>query len=880
MKSANRLALFSALCVGAVALLGCPPEKKPQDEEGLPEFCATEADCPDPNLFVCNQATQKCEPSCTRKEDCSADVRGEYALDYCASNLGCQCDDLRCVASLCGSDADCGSQVCRNGQCVAPPAASSVASCEITPDFVAVRAGSKVRFWVSTWDANKAPVVLTEGATWSSTHGAVTAAGTSGRTVEFDVAASGTVVGPVDAVQATAGSATCKAKVLVLPGSVPSGSLDVLLTDELTGRPISGATVVATTPTAPVTTHDTQTTDGNGYARLTVSSGKTTVTAFHAEYNYLTIANYDTGSASADARFLSMVVRRNQVAKYGGYKGTFQNVPQTSNVHAGIAGMSLPGSILDLSQTQLLGPSTPTDINLGSIEQKGLPIPAGVYLGFSQDVIKPTYAAQGLAGVCYDGAAPNESAISTGTCGVRSAWAMSGDVAISQLPLDAFGNGLSGIKFDEMLSKVLPLFKTFTSSVRRDVQFSLKTTTKLTNGEYDFNTSDYVTVDHDFKGVPLAFNFAVSAPDLPKFGGTYVDGVIVLGGALAPGRGVVPLGLGAGVNTNPADAKSDIQGELKSPGLIGLRMAPTHSGLEGTDYGVIALAVSLKSATNAALGVASSALFARVPNNRIAFDPGGAAPVSLGSSFLNMPENAKFNYTNSAVGAIGARSFRFTTNPGLTGSTMVRVAFTDTNDKRWVVLFDQAEGGFSLPAAPGGALPDRLFHTNNSNGERSDMVVQAIRINDNPSGGGSDVGFARLVELNSINADRLSDFLTGFSFVSYSRPKIRWVAPANAGEAVTGSVKVRVSSFKIGTNTADDGFVRLTFANGSGSCTPVDGNVETGAGTGEVSMSIPAGCTGQNVTLTATLFQNPPPGGGAATAVTPPVSSSIQANVQ
>ena len=48
--------------------------------------------------FFCNLATSKCEPGCHVKSDCGAAARGQYALAYCATGLGCQCDEGRCVA--------------------------------------------------------------------------------------------------------------------------------------------------------------------------------------------------------------------------------------------------------------------------------------------------------------------------------------------------------------------------------------------------------------------------------------------------------------------------------------------------------------------------------------------------------------------------------------------------------------------------------------------------------------------------------------------------------------------------------------------------------------------------------------------------------------
>src|SRR5687768_5500239 len=114
----NTLSVLAALL--SLGLLSCP--SKPEGPGGTADAgsgdCLDDVDCADPNLFFCNQTTLKCEASCRSKNDCTASVRGQFALDYCAGGLGCQCDEGRCVSSLCSSDADSAGQACRNGQCV------------------------------------------------------------------------------------------------------------------------------------------------------------------------------------------------------------------------------------------------------------------------------------------------------------------------------------------------------------------------------------------------------------------------------------------------------------------------------------------------------------------------------------------------------------------------------------------------------------------------------------------------------------------------------------------------------------------------------------------------------------------------------------------
>ena len=864
--------------------------------------CFEDIDCPNAQLFFCNTTTSKCEPACRTPADCTATVRKQYALDYCASGLGCQCDEGKCVGSLCSADVDCGAtQVCRSGKCIDAPAASTVASCAVIPDYVVMKQGEKARFWVSAWSATKDPVVVKDGISWSSAiAGTVTLSGSAtASSTEFTAGAANT--GPEAAVKASIGGKDCFAKVLVLPSAAPAANtVNVIVVDELSGRPVVGADVLATKPADGASLGAAVVTDTKGFANVPVPAGNTTVTVsiFATDYNYLTVANYDmTGS-----RFLSFVLRRNQVDKYGGFKGNFNNVPMTSNVHVALSGASIAGSITDLSIAQLLGPSVLTRVKIGTaIDQMNVPLPAGVFLGFTTEKIKDNVSAQGLAGTCDTGnASADATAIANGTCGTRSSWALAGDIPLGDLPIDAFTGGVDNIDFGKVLSRIIPIFKKFNSSIIRDVEFSLKTAPNKTDGGSgkDFtDTSAFTTSNHDFvqrdsttpsSSVPLAFNFATRVPDLPKFRGTYVDAALILGGAIVPGRGVVPLGIGAGVNTTPADAKTDVQSELPSAGLVSLRMAPTHNGIEGNDYGVIALGLSLKSVQDVSAGLATSAIFSRVAQNKLAFDPKAtmaSSVVDLGASFPAFPESAHYNYSDVAVPTLGGRTFKFAdqTLSGAAGSSVVRVVFTDASEHRWVVYLDPAQvtAGFVLPK-PSGTYADRTFNDGLSTGERSGLLVQHVRLNDNPSGAGASITFNKLVEFNSTNADRLLDFTTGFSLIDYLKPAMSWKTPGADGATVAkgSQVIVVVKGFKVGATTAEgDGFVRLSFLPANASCGDVDTKTDASMGKGEISITVPAACvlgtTAMPASMTATLINNL---GGLP--IAPPVSSVRTAIIQ
>ncbi len=848
MNALTRLVLMMGLlCVGPV-LNGCasdeatePPLTPPGDPNAP---CTVDQDCPDPAFFFCNKVVSRCEAACRTREDCGAAKRREYALAECDSNpLGCQCDQGKCVASLCSRDADCQSgQVCRDGRCVAPPPASSASACQLTPDFVIGRSGTQVRFDVTVTDGAGKPVVLSEGIRWAAAGAAVTGEGT-GSSATFTLAAPSQAV---EAVEARVGTATCRARVTVLDAGVPGGQVRVVVTDELSGRPLQEALVVVADATGIIT--GSGRTDAGGLA-LVPATGVVSLTAFHADYGYLTLAHYDTASGSRD---LSLPLRRNPLELYGGAKGTFRNLPATANLHLGFAGLSTPGLGLDVAPEQQMGPSETVNVNLGGLARE-LVLPAGAYVALPSSPVRAEYGAPGVAGIC-DASLPGlgnaEEAIRSGMCGTRTAWALAGDVPPTELPPSLFGPTLD---VNQVLAQSIPLLRRFQSSVVRDVQFRLRPTPGASSGAPDFrDIAHFTSVDHDFQQLPLGFQFAVRVPSLPRYRGAFLDGAFVLGTAGVPGRGSVPLGLGIAVNVSPADPNTDLQAGLPAPGLVSVRMAPTHHGLEGSAYRLIVLATSNAALNDTSMGAASSALVE--PLASLSFDPKGGAPVQVSGGFLPIPDGARYNFTPAPYRGLEGRQFRFLTDPGLSGATLLRIVFTNRVGHRWTVLLDpvRATSGVRLlvPPAP---FEDRTYFGDVS-GTRSMLLVQALSAHRPESGSGLDP--VALAEADDVNLERLGDFTRAWSALDYRRPEVSWLVPESDGLSVAreSTVRVRTTGFRVGSGPTDDGYVQLSFA-GSATCEgqTVRGDVDASQGRGEVELRLPPGCSGLSMFMTATL---------------------------
>jgi hypothetical protein len=309
-------------------------------------------------------------------------------------------------------------------------------------------------------------------------------------------------------------------------------------------------------------------------------------------------------------------------------------------------------------------------------------------------------------------------------------------------------------------------------------------------------------------------------------------------------------------------------------------MAPTHHGAEGSNYGILVGAVSAKALTDASAGLALSALFPRMPGNALKFDPTGASPIDLSTQkFPAYIEGVKYNFTDTAQAALAARTFKLASGTAPTGIQIVRVMWTDGNEHHWDAFVDPATAaaGFVLPKPPSG-LADRTYETGLTTGARSDMVVQGLKTQ--VDGSGADITYTQEVELDDNNLDTITDQLSAFSVVFYAKPKVTFKTPAagTASIAKSSKITVKVTNFKIGTTSADDGVVHLSFDNAGAAITGCDAanlSTETTAGNGELDYTLPAACAGSAVTMTATLYKPDTSG-----PVAPPVSTNMTLAIQ
>jgi hypothetical protein len=586
----------------------------------------------------------------------------------------------------------------------------------------------------------------------------------------------------------------CTANVWVYAGLQPADGKRVIVIDELSGRPIPGA-VVAIGGT-------TVATDALGvasFASLTPGTPET-VSVFEPAHDYVTVVNITRDD-------MLIPIRRNADQAWGGFQGKFTNLPSDASLHIGMAGTSMPGSFVDLSFSQLVGPDSPTIWNLGG-QNTCSDIPSGVVVGMGGTApFKGTFGVVGSAGVCSD-----EATIEAGLCGTRSAWALMGDIPIFELNLSQIAN-FTDIGAIPVLVPVLPATSRFDSQVKRDVSFGLAngatenfpacneptksggwSSTPIPNYP-DFTNSAAFPSEDLAPQIPLAFRTFVDVPKLPQVqvNGTpqYLEGAILLGGSIVPSRGVVPLGLTSALgSTDEYRTNGFLIGDSGQNGVIKLHMAPNSGGVEGCEYGVVVMALSTSQLAQNSAASSVSALIAF--EDKLTFEgaPDPSVDISFPGGFLPIPQGASYDYRGST----------FTPpEPGIAGAAFYRVAFFDNSGLRWLVYF--ASGTVNVPSPPLGTADRTMAGDDPRTDLKSTQVGSAFALTafGTTSVGESDVlghlfDFAPTPGDDTLNASSLVLFTNAFSFHELDYPAVKIISPVNGESVLCSGVSVEVEA--------------------------------------------------------------------------------------
>ncbi|MBI5549196.1 MAG: hypothetical protein HY901_35370, partial [Deltaproteobacteria bacterium] len=762
MRTGKPLTLAACL---ALALSACPGEKNPPPAPGPdagcdpadpvcnPPECQTPEDCGDVRLFDC--LGNACVAACTTKADCAAHpAHGNGPWPGCENGM-CLCDARTCVSSVCSADGECAQgQVCRSGACGSPDIGPD--SCEVVPELVVMRKDEAVTFTVTAFKGNAVSLLGPNAFTWTSGDPSVGKVDENG-TFKGVAASGGYKDGAVRSTVKALPSVSCSARVMVLD-AISEGAR-VVVVDEITHRLVPDAKVVLNGVTL---TEDAAMKGLHTVATVT-SATPTVLSVFHHDYGYVSLV----GITKTD---LLVPLRHNPNAtKGGGFKGTFTSFPD-SEVSFGLAGVSLAGNFTDVDLNALSSHAQPTELTFNG-QTRTADLPSAVMLGMGARHFKEGYQAWGYPGVC-----PDEAATLAGECGVSAGFGLMGTVPITAAT-PFLNEVFAGQAIDpsKALAVALPYLKSFKSAIVRDISYKLKTVPADPSILYA-DAEAFPKKDLN-PTIALSLKQTVVVPDLPASKGTQLEGVVVVAGGLVPGRGLIPLGLTAGTDTL-ADCttgcakngkvvgvdvaeETPLQLAYHDDGKLGLRMAPNHSGIEGSRYGVLTLAMSSAGA---------------MPN-------GATVSSALVTTLASMPNGTEVSYTSAGflgfaeTGAYDYRSGKFEATTLVSGATFHRAVFTTEAGRHWTVYFNQ--NAFDLPKPPTGfedrTMSDGKDRSASPNSARAPIAWWAIKASDQEQG----VGIDGLFDFAFGRAMGLSSYVNGFSTYSVT-PTVAFVAPSGA----------------------------------------------------------------------------------------------------
>jgi hypothetical protein len=555
-------------------------------------------------------------------------------IAICHSSTECKtagqvCEEGICLAPACGGDSECtgAGQACINGKCATAPAASQVDHCVITPNPGDVNQGSTTQLSVIAKDAGDKPLHFSQF-TWAATGpGTIDQTGLVKGTGKGDITVTATVAG---------GAKSCTATVHGY-ASVASGSLRVTVINMHSKEPVVGAKIVLDTAPTP------QFSGADGSYTFTGITGAHDVHVFAEGYHFTSFIGVTT-SASAATDLLVPIQSYVKIARRNGFQGRMtETCPPASSadslsavcepftplqspgesVHLAFFGSAIPNSLLDLSVDTLLGPLHSVTITLGG-SSKPLNLPRGLVLGVASNMFGTSDY------TLYSDA------------GKRALWGIGGNVNLASV-VSALGPLLqtSGSTLDvgALLPQLLPLF----SKLQAGALTGVEAPPPVADGQ----TGTTKPVDIPLT-TPLRLRMAPVSPDLPKLDGKYVDGVVVVAGAMAYPQGFIPLGLTAGLSAK--DANKANTAKVLDPtcdasanpaacatSKLPFKMAPANGGAEGSKYGLALLALNFGGIAPGSTGqVAVSGLVNTMDTVKYT-TPDQPAPAPTLPAYLNLP---------------------------------------------------------------------------------------------------------------------------------------------------------------------------------------------------------------------------------------------------
>jgi hypothetical protein len=617
----------------------------------------------------------------------------------CDAPKTCSLEKL-CKPPICQTDGQCpGGQKCLSGECQPGPNVDDVTECEVVSRSTALRQGATLELSAVARNSNS---VIQPGIEfdWTSANPGVVA-------VEGNLATGGAEQGTTQLTASVRGkpAVTCSGSVSITNfPNVPQGMARVVLVADDDGSPVTGAMVVFE---AGGTLEGTS--DATGSVTVATAAAIDSVTAIKEGWQFVSVLSPGTND------IFIPVPRIPDETKAGGFRGKVDvSDAPPGDIRLGIAGPAIPSNLLDFGLDALIGDSVPTTIDAPELglDNEMVDLPGGVMLGLGNKTFTDDTTSASGPVRCRDGAVGTDEIgcfLSRAPKGPAAGWVLAGRLKLSDVTSIANelsnalgGGGTEDINIGSILTAVLPLVRSLNHGITAslDIEEFAKVPTAGGAGDcsdpnlpmYDTNCqadfSKYQRADMD-ASASLGVLSRVSIPNLPQLpgGGGCAAGAILLSGVNLEGRGLVPLGLTAGIDVLDEEAADCKVAGVEKPfgdnspdlpdGVMPLSMAPPHSGVEGSQLFLLLLALDPDSIA-ADTGFQLSAIVNRV--DAVGEDQ------SITGSYLPYPK-ATVSKANNAV----------TMETALAGAGLVRVELQDGDDT-WLVYAPGNATAINLPA--------------------------------------------------------------------------------------------------------------------------------------------------------------------------------------
>lgn len=664
------------------AFSGCSSDSDDLGDVCLPDpecvGCVADGDCCQFSLNcgpgrICNQIEAELyDPE--RDEDICIRVVCDTSAD-CDAGKVCGRDKL-CRAPICQTDSECsGGELCLAGTCQSAPSSEQVASCTVVTRDSALSSGASLTLTAVATNQNGATIGGIDFE-WSSSADGVVA-------VDGNTATGGATQGTAVLTAQPAGTTiSCGGEVSIANfPAVAATETRVVVVQDGVGTPVDQAEVIVATATDVVTA--TTTADGTVTVAVTGTDIRS-VTVVKDGWELLTVVEPGVN----DIYIPLPKIPDTTVA--GGFRG-LMDLSQLSaaDIQVGFVGPAIPSNVLDFGVEELVGDLLTTEIRAPEV---GLDIvedlPGGLLLAlgaqrFTETTEKCLGAEPGPLDLgCYLARAP---------AGPTATWALGGQLRlgditglINELSGLLGGSGDADIPISDILTGVIPLLRRLSHGI--NASLVTEEFPKI-DGQADF--ARYVRDDIALTQ-GLSILASVGVPDLPTVGsGNCAAGAVMVTGSNLPGRGLIPLGLSAGL----AKATDDCQvagvseafgsGTDDIPdGRMALSMATPHSGIEGTQTFMLLVALDIDQLiADAGVGFQASAIINRV-------------------SRVDTEQTLTGEYLPYPTGALDTGAAQLNLTSPVTDLTMTRAEVIN-GDQTWIV-YAPATATVQLPDVPEG----------------------------------------------------------------------------------------------------------------------------------------------------------------------------------